>query len=417
MQTAHTDNVVGLTWPAEGVTRVPYQVFFDPAIYELEQEKLFRGPVWNYAALEAELPNPGDFKATFVGDTPIVVTRDQEGVLHAFVNRCAHRGALVCRELRGNRATHVCVYHQWSYDLKGNLIGVPFRKGIEGKGGYPADFTPSQHSLRKLKVATYNGLIFVSFAEAVEPLEEYIGPIMRPWLDKVFNRPVRVLGHARQLIHGNWKLYAENVRDPYHGSLLHMFSATFGLARSSQGGGTLMDETGRHDILHAHRRTEAQETAAYTNESLRSYQAKYSLADPSLLKARQEFPDDITTSIHTIFPCLVVQRIANTLAARQFLPKGPDQFELIFTFLGYEDDDEEMRSIRLKQANLVGPAGYISLEDGHAIELVQQAIVRDKDACSFLEMGGEDVASQDNLVTETAIRGFWQYYRGLMGFN
>jgi len=247
MQTAHKAHPVDLTWPAGGVTRVPYQVFFDPAIHELEQEKLFRGPVWNYVALEAELPNPGDFKATFVGDTPVVVTRDQEEVLHAFVNRCAHRGALVCRELRGNRATHVCVYHQQSYDLKGNLLGVPFRKGIDGKGGYPADFTPSQHSLHKLTVATYN--------------------------------------------------------------------------------------------------------------------------------------------------------------------------ELIFTFLGYEDDDEEMRSIRRKQANLVGPAEYISLEDGHAIELIQQAIVRDKDACSFLEMGGRDVASQDNLVTETAIRGFWHYYRGLIGFN
>jgi anthranilate 1,2-dioxygenase large subunit len=76
-----------------------------------------------------------------------------------------------------------------------------------------------------------------------------------------------------------------------------------------------------------------------------------------------------------------------------------------------------MRNIRLKQANLVGPAGFISLEDGHAIELVQQAIVRDKEACSFIEFGGRDVASQDNLVTETAIRGFWQYYRRLMGFN
>jgi len=417
MQTLPQENHVELIWPAEGVTRVPYQVFFDPAIYQLEQKKLFRGRIWNYAALEAELPEPGDFKTTFVGDTPIVVTRDQEGGLHGFVNRCAHRGALVCRELRGNRATHVCVYHQWSYDLKGNLIGVPFRKGIDGKGGYATDFTPSQHSLHKLNVDTYRGLIFVSFAEEVEPLAEYIGPTMRPWLDKVFQRPVQVLGYARQLINGNWKLYAENVRDPYHGSLLHLFSATFGLARSSQGGGTLMDEFGRHDILHAHKRTEAQETAAYTNESLRSYQAKYTLADPSLLKARQEFPDDITTSIHTIFPCLVVQRISNTLAARQFLPKGPDKFELIFTFLSYQDDDVEMRDIRRKQANLVGPAGFISLEDGHAIELVQQAIVRDREGCSFLEMGGRAVASQDNLVTETAIRGFWQYYRKLMGFN
>ena len=84
-----------LTWPTEGPSRVPYRVFFDPLIYELEQEKLFRGPTWNYVALEAELPTPGDFKATFVGDTPVVVTRDKAGALHAFVNRCAHRGALV----------------------------------------------------------------------------------------------------------------------------------------------------------------------------------------------------------------------------------------------------------------------------------------------------------------------------------
>jgi len=49
MQTMHQENRVDLTWPAEGATRVPYRVFFDPAIYQLEQEKLFRGPVWNYS--------------------------------------------------------------------------------------------------------------------------------------------------------------------------------------------------------------------------------------------------------------------------------------------------------------------------------------------------------------------------------
>ena len=137
MKVAGTEPDRPFRWPAEGVTRVPYRVFVDPAIYQREQERIFRGPVWSYVALAAELPKPGDFKATFVGDTPIVVSRDKDGSLHAFVNRCAHRGALVCREARGNRASHVCVYHQWSYDLRGRLIGVPFRKGIEGKGGYP----------------------------------------------------------------------------------------------------------------------------------------------------------------------------------------------------------------------------------------------------------------------------------------
>jgi anthranilate 1,2-dioxygenase large subunit len=392
---------------------VPYQVFLDPAIYEREQERIFRGPTWNYVALEAELPHPGDFKATFVGDTPVVVTRGKEGSLHAFVNRCAHRGALVCRELRGNRLRHMCVYHQWTYDLQGNLVGVPFRQGIEGKGGYPPDFAPAQHSLRKLRVAAYNGLIFASFDERVEPLEEYLGPTMRQWLDRLFNRPIRVLGHLRQFVHANWKLYAENVRDPYHASLLHLFHTTFGLYRSSQGGGMWLDTEGRHSVLHSYRRDDTAELAAYKDAELRSYQAKYALADPSLLTGRPEFPG---LTIQTIFPCLVAQQIQNTLAVRHIVPKGVDAFELIFTFFGYEDDDEEMQQIRRKQANLVGPAGLISMEDGHATEIVQQAIVRDQAASSVIEMGGRAVGDQENLVTETGIRGFWRYYGALMEF-
>jgi anthranilate 1,2-dioxygenase large subunit len=395
------------------MTRVPYQMFLDPAIYEREQERLFRGPVWNYVALDAELPHPQDFKATFVGDTPVVITRNKDGTLHAFVNRCAHRGALVCRELRGNRATHVCVYHQWSYDLKGNLIGVPFRKGLNGQPGLPEDFQPAHNSLRKLQVAVYDGLIFVSFDPNVEPLNDYLGSSMRSSLDHIFNRPIQVLGHARQFINANWKLYAENVRDPYHASLLHLFHTTFGMYRSSQAGGMQMDARGRHSALHSYRRTETEEVAAYRDADLRTYQTKYSLADPSLLRGRAEFPG---LTIQTIFPCLVVQQIQNTLAVRHIIPRGLDHFELIFTFFGYADDDEELRAMRVKQANLVGPAGLVSMEDGHATEIVQQAIVRDKNAASLIAMGGRAVADEESLVTESAIRGFWRYYRELMGF-
>jgi anthranilate 1,2-dioxygenase large subunit len=403
-------------WPAEGVTRVPYRVFVDPAIYQREQERIFRGPVWSYVALAAELPKPGDFKATFVGDTPIVVSRDKDGSLHAFVNRCAHRGALVCREARGNRASHVCVYHQWSYDLRGRLIGVPFRKGIEGKGGYSADFDPSGISLHGLRVATYGGLVFVSFARETESLEDYLGPSQRPWLDRVFNRPIRVLGYARQFVRANWKLYAENTRDSYHASLLHLFHTTFGIYRSSQGGGMFMDEARRHCMGRAYKREETAEIAAYADTNLRTYQKGYALEDPSILQSCKEFDVELTNSIHSIFPCLVVQQILNTLATRQILPKAPDAFELVFTFFGYEDDDDEMQARRIKQANFVGPAGFISMEDGYAAELEQQAIARDLDDCSFLELDGTGVADAENLVSEAAMRGFWQYYREIMEF-
>jgi anthranilate 1,2-dioxygenase large subunit len=414
VKTPGTETDDAFRWPAEGVTRVPYRVFADPWIYQREQERIFRGPVWCYVALDAEVPNPGDFKATFVGDTPVVVSRDKDGSLHAFVNRCAHRGALVCREMKGNRASHVCVYHQWSYDLRGRLIGVPFRKGIEGKGGYSADFDPSTISLHRLRVATYDGLIFVSFAREVEPLEDYLGPSQTPWLDRVFNRPIRILGYARQFVRANWKLYAENTRDSYHASLLHLFHTTFGIYRSSQGGGMFMDDARRHCMGRAFKRDETAELSAYTDTNLRTYQKGYSLADPSLLESRKEFDVELTNSIHSVFPCLVVQQILNTLATRQILPKAPDAFELVFTFFGYADDDDEMRERRIKQANFVGPAGYISMEDGYAAELEQQAIVRDLDACSFLELDGTGVADAENLVSEAAMRGFWQYYRQIM---
>src|SRR4051812_43490904 len=120
MDNAISNDTAKFSWPAEGVTRVPYQVYTDPAIYALEQERIYRGPTWNYLALEAELPSPGDYKTTFVGDAPVVVTRDTDGSLHAFVNRCAHRGATVCMDSFGNSKNKIftCVYHAWVYDLR-----------------------------------------------------------------------------------------------------------------------------------------------------------------------------------------------------------------------------------------------------------------------------------------------------------
>jgi len=401
-------------WPADGESAVPYRVFVDPAIHQLEQERVFRGPIWNYVAMEAEVPGPGDFKANFVGDTPVVITRGRDGRLHGFVNRCAHRGALVCRDLRGNSSTHVCIYHQWSYDCEGNLIGVPFRHGIEGRGGYEEGFRTAEHGLRKLRAAAYRGLVFVSFSGDAPELEEYLGAVARHWIDRTLGRPVRILGYSRQVIDANWKLYAENVRDPYHGSLLHLFNATFGIARSSQQGGVSMDPGGGHNVIHARRRDARDETLAYAREKVRSYQKGFSLADPSLLRGRPDPGIDTSTSIQSVFPTLVIQQIANSLATRQILPRGPRRLELISTFFAYADDDPEMIAIRLRQANLAGPAGYISMEDGYAIELVQQAIESGQDGSSFVELGGCEVESQDNLVTEASIRGFWHRYRGLM---
>jgi anthranilate 1,2-dioxygenase large subunit len=145
-------------FPRADGSRIAYEVYTSPEVYESEQELIFRGPVWSFLALEAELPKPGDFKSTFVGDTPVVVTRNDDSSLCAWVNRCAHRGALVCRPARGNARSHVCAYHQWSYDTRGNLRGVPFRNGVKGSPGMPADFDTKDQGLQKLRVGSYRGL-------------------------------------------------------------------------------------------------------------------------------------------------------------------------------------------------------------------------------------------------------------------
>jgi anthranilate 1,2-dioxygenase large subunit len=389
-------------------------VFTDPAVYELEQHRLFRGDNWSFVALAAEIPASGDYKATFVGDTPVVVSRAEDGSIHAYVNRCAHRGAAICRELRGNVQNHQCVYHQWAYDLKGNLIGVPFRRGLNGQGGMPADFDMKQHGLHKLRVASYGGLVFATFSESVEPLADYLGPMPCKAIDRIMSRPITVLGDQRQYVAGNWKLYAETTRDPYHASLLHLFHCTFGLYRSSQTGVSVMDAKRRHSMLTAMRGTDEGKVDEY--KDTRTFNADFTLADPSPLAGRPDFDDGVTLVILAVFPNLVVQQIANTLAVRQIIPRGVDKFELVWTQFGYADDDAQMQAIRNKQGNLIGPAGLISMEDGEAVEIVHRSIIRDQDQTSYIAMGGEQAKDVEHLVTEGSIIGFWEYYRDVMGW-
>lgn len=414
--TALKDETIANTAGGTGC-RVPYRVFSDPDYYVREQENIFQGETWSFVGLEAEVPEPGDFKSTFIGEAPVIVTRATDGTVHVVVNRCAHRGALVCRELRGNRPNLECVYHQWAYDLEGNLIGVPFRRGLKGQGGMPGDFDMKQHGLKQLRVGVVGGLIFASFSQTVDPLNDFLGPMVVEQIERIMHKPIKVLGDQRQFVHGNWKLYAENTRDPYHASLLHLFHNTFGLYRSTQTGKSVMDPHKRHALLYsiAASNNDSADKQAYGDS--RTFDTEFKLQDMSLLKGRQEFDDGVTLVILAVFPNLVLQQIQNTLAVRQIVTKGHDAFELVWTHFGYVDDDAEMQAIRRKQTNLIGPAGLISMEDGEAVEIVQKAIIGEQQATSYIAMGGGRAEDADHLVTEGSIIGFWDNYEKLVGYG
>lgn len=410
-------------FPRADGARVPYGVFTSQAIYDREQERIFRGPTWSFLGLDAEIKQPGDFKSTFIGDTPVVMTRTEDGGLAAWVNRCAHRGAMVCRQLRGNAASHTCVYHQWRYDLEGNLFGVPFLRGISGQAGMPADFDRKAHGLRKLRVESYRGLVFASFSVETPSLTEYIGPVMSGYIDRIFHKPVEYLGCTRQYSNSNWKLYLENVKDPYHASLLHLFHTTFNIFRVGMKAHCVTDgQLGLHSLIMAIKQDASESggsetSTAYKDQKIRSFDQGFVLEDDSILALVPEYDILATNHIQPIFPQLVIQQIHNTLVARQLLPKGPDHFELVFHFFGYEDDDAEMRKLRIRQANLVGPAGYISMEDTEATELVQQGVAGDAGLTSVIDMARDAPEQSDTLITEKLIRGFWAGYEKLMAFD
>jgi anthranilate 1,2-dioxygenase large subunit len=405
--------VRGVPWPSNGLTEVPFRLYTDPEQYRLEQERIFKGPCWSYLCLAAEIPNPGDYVATTIGETAVVVTRDAAGGVNAFPNRCAHRGNLLCLERRGNAKEITCIYHGWTYDLAGKLTGVAFERGVKRQGGMPPEFHKDDHDLPRLRVAEIAGLIFGTFRRDAPSLEDYLGPQIMHGIRRVLNRPIHLLGRSTQILPNNWKLYAENTKDTYHASILHLFLTTFRINRLSMPGGINIDDSGGHHFSQA-KLDYAAEDADYKREGLRS-DTDLRLEDPSIIESVDEYGDGVSVQILTLFPGMILQQIRNSIAVRAIHPKGVDKTELEWIHLGFDGDDEAMTERRVRQGNLVGAAGYISMEDGCIGGFVQRALQYNDDDSGVVMLGGHEASSQPFRVSEAAIRGFWKKYRALLG--
>ncbi|MBB3008920.1 aromatic ring-hydroxylating dioxygenase subunit alpha [Cupriavidus alkaliphilus] len=406
-------------WPEDGLHYIPDWVYTSQAVHDLELQKIFRGRSWNYVALEAEITNAGDFKRSYVGATPVVVSRAEDGSINVFENRCAHRGAEFCRHSQGNTKEFVCPYHQWSYDLKGNLQGVPFKRGVNRAGGMPKDFRNEDHGLVKLHVATRNGVIFASYAPDMESLEDYMTPEILKDFDVVFNgKPLKVLGYYKNELPCNWKMYHENLKDPYHATLLHSFLVVFGLLVAGNESAMIADPVhGRHGTMASAKKEDKYAAVSDENKKeMRSYHEGMQLEDERFLEYVREFDSPWSVTMQTIWPNLIVQREMNTLGVRQIVPNGPDSMLMLWTMFGYEDDTDEMTQHRLRQGNLMGPAGFLGLEDNEAMKFVQEGVRRSSSDLNVLKLDAQQIGTSSSLISESAIRAMYQYYRGVMGF-
>jgi salicylate 5-hydroxylase large subunit len=411
-------------WANSGSSRIPYAAYTDESVYREELARFFYKDHWCYVGLEAEIPNAGDFKRSKIGERSVILIRDKDGSINVVENRCAHRGVAFCRERSGNKTELVCPYHQWNYNLKGDLQGVPFRRGIRQDsgdgmrvvGGMPADFDLKQHGLTKLKVAARGGAVFASFDHAVPSLEDYLGPDICRYFDRVFDgRKLVLLGYNRQRIPGNWKLMQENIKDPYHPGLLHAWFVTFGLWRSDNKAQLLMDSKFRHAAMISQRGNAGQAGAA--TSGVTSFKQAMALNDDRFLDVVHEaWWGEPTAVMTTVFPSLIIQQQVNSLSTRQIIPNGVDSFDFVWTHFGFEDDTPEMQRRRLRQANLFGPAGFVSADDGEVIEFSQDSFTANigSDTSTLVELGGKTAENTDHMVTETLIRGMYSYWRGVM---
>lgn len=397
-------------WPEGQITRVPYWIYADRGLYERELETIFYGPTWNYVGFADEVREKGSYKRGWIGERSVILTRDEDGALAVVENACSHRGTRLVWCDRGQGGRLICPYHQWTFSLKGDLVGVPFRQGLKGQGGYPEDFRTQDHGLRRLRHVERGGVVWASFADDPPDFEDYFGAAL-PGLDRVLSRPVRVLGVQRQLLPCNWKLYIENLRDPYHATLLHTFYVTFGLLRAGNRFSLGTAAGGAHSV------TVTENTGRKDSDStgeIRRFGRGLTLEDPELAVPLPDFADG-KVSGGTLHPSIVLQQQANSLAIRHLVPKGVDRTELVWTFFGYADDSEEMTARRLKQTNLFGPSGLVSIDDTEVLKFVQATASSYPDHDGVFELGGRGTEDADHMLSEGQIRAFYRFYRDIMG--
>ena len=196
-------------------------LYTDAELFELEMSHLFEGG-WVFAAHESQMPRPHDFMSFSVGRQPVLLTRDADGAIRGFYNACLHRGARVCREKVGNRKVHMCRFHGWCYNNRGDLVNVTGEK----EGAYPPGFDRKDFGLVPLPhVESYRGFIFVSLGADVPTLKAFLGDAGRfidLLVDQSSTAELEVLsGETSYTYSGNWKLAAENGVDGYHVPTVH----------------------------------------------------------------------------------------------------------------------------------------------------------------------------------------------------
>ncbi len=378
-------------WP-EDYAEVPKEVFQNEELYQQELKQIFGGPEWHAVAHIAEIPNPGDYKTFRLGEAPILVVRGDDQIVRVFDNSCPHRGTQLKTDSRGHGQEIECPYHRWLFTNAGSLLAAP------SMNCFPAKFRKENYGLKEIRSKERFGIVFVTRSPDSPSIDKYLSVVDSYIARALGNTPLTFLGYQKVKFSTNWKEYGD--QEGYHAPLLHK---AFSLLRWQGGKGT------RSVSEYGHQAVNAELQQAPDNGFLR---------DISLIRVKM--PGALTRSVViSLFPLTTVLRHLDVITVRFAFPISVHATEVHYAYFSEKDEVPEMVTHRVRQAsNLLGPSGFISLEDGavfnrlHVGSATEGAVTFQKGVNGRLEAPCEIGQNDEhgNLVK-------WERYRELMGFH
>jgi phenylpropionate dioxygenase-like ring-hydroxylating dioxygenase large terminal subunit len=340
------------------------RIFVDQAIYDEEMARIF-GRAWLMIGHDSLVPRPNDFFHTYMGEDPVILTRDARGKLHAFLNMCRHRGNRIVRADDGHAKHFMCPYHGWTYANDGRLASVPGEQEA-----YYGALDKESMGLIAARVDTYAGIVFATWDKDAPSLEAYLGDA-RWYLDTQFNRRdcgMVALGPMKWLEPVNWKTPVDNCSDNYHVPTSHRSSARVQvryLGRPRVSHAQQFASPHKHVFVNGHSLTfrEVDDNAprymhGMSKETFQVFQEYYQATLPEVERRLGQFrAHKIQLSNHSLFP-------NGVLGFRLAHPRGPLQTEF-WHFVLLEQDAPEIikKTIRVGSQANNGAAGLFEQDD------------------------------------------------------
>lgn len=404
----------------KGLFQVSRKVFVDLDVLQLERERIFKR-CWLYLGHESEIPNPGDFKTRKVGGRHIIFNRDDDGKIHAFLNTCTHRGALVCREREGCAKIFQCFYHAWTFNNKGELIGQPGAR----EGAFSPEFnSDGSMNLKEIpRIESYRGFVFINFDRHAMPLVDYLGNV-KEYLDLVVDQAEMgmevVGGEQRYSIRANWKLLVENSADGYHGLPTHQTYFEYlkerGSELSDEGvvgyGKDLGQGHGVIEYTAPWGRPIAKWIPAWGEDGKRELEE---IRNKLIQRFGEERADRICFKNRNIivFPNLIINDIM-AITIRTFDPVTPDYMEVRAWALAPKEETEKFRERRLFNfLEFLGPGGFATPDDVEALELCQEGFSNNSEV-EWNDISKGMLRDIPETTDEEQMRAFWRQWNRLM---